>query len=335
MIFSHSTSSSDHSDHEEALSNESQGWFSRLKRGLSKSSSRLTDGISSIFTKRVLDQDLLDQLEELLIMSDMGVTGAQQIISQLARERFNKEITIEEVRAHIAHVVASILDTANNQWLKDPAIEKDRQNPQIVMVCGVNGNGKTTTIGKIAAKWHLDGHKVALVACDTFRAAAVEQLEIWSKRANVPLFKGKEQADPASVAYSGVKEAIEQGATHILIDTAGRLHNKSHLMDELSKIKRVLQKLDPSFPQHVVLVLDATTGQNALSQVKAFTETVSLTGLVVTKLDGTAKAGVMVALHQTTSLPIYAIGVGEGIDDLRAFNAKQFADQLVEPVSNV
>lgn len=300
------------------------GWFSKLKLGLSKSSSKLTAGIAGIFTKRKLDSITLEELEELLISADLGVKTAASITARLAKDRFDKQILPEEVRLAVASEVAKVLAPYSHPLVIDASLK-----PQIILVCGVNGNGKTTTIGKLAKRYKDEGKSVMIAACDTFRAAAVEQLAIWAERADVPLIQGGFQAEPASVAYMACEKAAASKADILLIDTAGRLQNKTNLMDELVKIVRVITKVNPNAPHNTLLVLDATTGQNAKSQVEIFSKMVNLTGLIITKLDGTAKGGIVVALAEQFKLPIHAIGVGEAIDDLRPFEAQAFARGLV------
>jgi len=299
-------------------------WFGRLKAGLSKSSTKISDGITGIFTKRKLDAESILELEEVLIAADIGVATAALITENIARNRFDKEILPDEIKQAVADNIAEILLPYAKPLVVDAAL-----SPQVILVCGVNGNGKTTTIGKLAQQWKMDGKKVMIAACDTFRAAAVSQLEIWAERTGAPLIQGAHEAEPASVAYMALEQAKAAKADVLLIDTAGRLQNKTNLMDELAKIIRVLKKLDPNAPHNTVLVLDATTGQNAHSQVNVFKKMVNLTGIIVTKLDGSAKGGVVVALAKQFELPIHAIGVGEGIDDLRAFDAMSFACSLV------
>lgn len=298
-------------------------FFSRLKQGLSKTSSRISEGISSIVTKRKLDEEMLESLEELLIMADMGAGVAHSIIEDLRKQRFGKEVSEEEIKAFLADHIAALLTPYAIP------LQLAEHTPHIILVIGVNGNGKTTTIGKLALQYKDQGKRVMLAACDTFRAAAVEQLQTWSERADVPLIRGDNGADPASVAYKALERARLEQVDVLMIDTAGRLHNKQNLMEELQKIIRVMQKIDETAPHSVLQVLDATTGQNALTQVKTFQEMVGVNGLIVTKLDGTAKGGVIVALAGQLQLPIHAIGVGEGIEDLQPFSAEQFASQLV------
>ena len=300
------------------------GWFSRLKAGLSRSSSSLTAKIAGVVAKRRLDEATLEELEETLIAADLGVETSALLVKALAKDRYGREVTDLEVREALAAAVAKELEP-----VAEPLPHRARFRPQVVLVCGVNGTGKTTTIGKLANQAVGAGLKVVLAACDTFRAAAVEQLEVWGRRNGVPVIRGKEGADPAGLAFDALERARAEGADLLMIDTAGRLQNKQALMDELGKIVRVLKKVDPEAPHDVVLVLDATTGQNAHNQVEVFKNMVSLTGLIVTKLDGTAKGGVVVALARRFGLPIHAIGVGEAIDDLRSFEAAAFARALL------
>jgi fused signal recognition particle receptor len=300
------------------------GWFSRLKTGLSKSSSRLVDGIAGVFTRRRLDADAIEELEDLLITADLGPVTAARLAGGLAKRRIERDIDADEVRGLLAEDIAEILAPV--------AIEleiKPENRPHIVLVVGVNGTGKTTTIGKLAQQLVSDGKTVMLAAGDTFRAAAIEQLGVWGERTGCPVIARKTGSDASGLIFDAVERARSANADVLLIDTAGRLHNKSNLMAELNKIQRVIQKLDPNAPQNVVLVLDATTGQNAIAQVETFKEMVSVTGLVVTKLDGTAKGGVLVALADRFALPVHAIGVGEGIDDLQPFSARDFARNLM------
>jgi fused signal recognition particle receptor len=303
---------------------ENKSWFSRLKEGLSKTSSQLNDGISYIFTKRKLDGDAVEELEELLIRADLGAKASARIVADFSKGRFNKEISPEEVKSELANRIAAVL--------KPVAIPVDidaKAKPHVMIVVGVNGNGKTTTIGKMAHLLKQGGWSVMLAAGDTFRAAAVEQLQVWGERTGCEVVTGAAQADPASVVYQAYEHAQKAGADVLLIDTAGRLHNKGNLMAELQKIFKVIKKHNPDAPHSVLQVLDATTGQNALAQVDAFKSMVDVTGLVVTKLDGTAKGGVVVALAEKFQLPIHAIGIGEGVNDLRNFEAEDFAKNLL------
>ena len=301
---------------------EKQGWFGRLRQGLSRSSTKLSEGITGIFTKRKLDQATLDELEELLIQADLGVGTAAKLVGAFGKTRFGQEIAPEEVKSALAGEIAKILEP-----VAQPLTPTER--PSVVLVVGVNGSGKTTTIGKLAQLYREDGKKVMLAAGDTFRAAAVEQLQIWGERVGAPVIAKGAGADPAGLAYEALEGARAEGIDILLIDTAGRLHTKSNLMEELRKVIRVLRKLDASAPHHCLLVLDATTGQNALAQVETFKQMVDVTGLVVTKLDGTAKGGVLVAIADKFKLPVHAIGVGEKAGDLRPFSAEAFARGLM------
>ncbi len=302
----------------------SKGWFARLRDGLSKSSRRLVDGISSLFTKRKLDQSTLEELEELLITADLGVATAAKLTQNLAREKFDKEVTGDEVREAFAADIAEILGPVARPLTIDPT-----KKPFVILMVGVNGSGKTTTIGKLAKRFRAEGHSVMLAAGDTFLAAAIEQLRAWGERVGAPVVEKPHGTEAAALAYDAVARAKSEGTDVLLIDTAGRLQNKSLLMDELAKVVRVLKKQDPDAPHATVLVLDGTVGQNAHSQLKVFKEMVDVTGLVVTKLDGSARGGVVVALAETFGLPVHAVGVGESADDLRPFEARQFARSLM------
>jgi fused signal recognition particle receptor len=300
------------------------GFFSRLREGLTRSTQKLTEGISAAFTKRRLDDTALEELEEVLISADLGTEVARQVIENFHRTRFGKEVTGEEIRQALAEEIAAILAPVAQPLRLDPT-----KQPHVVLVVGVNGTGKTTTIGKLAQSYREHGLRPVLVAGDTFRAAAVEQLQIWGERVGAAVIAGGPGADAAGLAFEALTRAKAEGADVLLIDTAGRLHNKSVLMDELRKIIRVLRKQDATAPHSVLLVLDATTGQNALQQVRVFKEMVDVTGLVVTKLDGSARGGIVVALAETFGLPVHAVGVGEGAHDLRPFDAAEFAQGLV------
>lgn len=303
------------------------GWFQRLKQGLAKTSAKLTDGVQGIFTgRRRLDDAALEELEDLLITADLGPATAAKLTAELARNRFDKEVSGEEVREAFSASIADIL--APTAVPLDAGHDPARK-PHVVLVVGVNGSGKTTTIGKLAHQLRGEGKSVMLCAGDTFRAAAIEQLQIWGERVGAPVVARATGADAAGLAFDAYKQAQEAGSDVLLIDTAGRLHNKKDLMDELSKIVRVLRKLDENTPHDIVMVLDATVGQNALQQVQVFRELVSVTGLVVTKLDGTAKAGVLVALAEKFGLPVHAVGVGETAEDLRPFKADDYARSLM------
>ena len=306
------------------MSDAKGGWFSRLKQGLARSSAKLGDGIAGIFTKRRLDDATLGELEELLIGSDLGVGLATEATETLRRTRFNQEVSPEEVRASLAEDIARRLEPA----AKPLAIDHTAL-PFVMLVVGVNGSGKTTTIGKLAKQFRDNGWSVLIAAGDTFRAAAVEQLQIWGKRTGVPVVAKETGADAAGLAFEAVERARREGTDVLLIDTAGRLHNKSDLMAELQKIVRAIKKAAPAAPQSVLLVLDATVGQNAHQQVDIFRSMVGVTGLAMTKLDGTARGGVLVPIAEKFGLPIHFIGVGEGAADLRPFDAHAFARGLV------
>ncbi|PPQ31345.1 signal recognition particle-docking protein FtsY [Rhodopila globiformis] len=300
------------------------GFFSKLKDGLSRSSQKLSGGISAVFTRRKLDDEALEELEDLLISADLGTTLSSRIIAQFRRSRFGKEVTDAEIKQSLAEEISETLKPVAKPFVLNPALK-----PHVVLVVGVNGTGKTTTIGKMAQWFHEQGKKPVMVAGDTFRAAAVEQLQIWGQRTNTPVVAGGKNADSAGLAFDGLTQAKSLGADVLLIDTAGRLHNKAALMDELAKMIRVLRKQDETAPHSVLLVLDATTGQNAIQQVKVFREMVAVTGLVVTKLDGSARGGIVVALAEEFGLPVHAVGVGEQAGDLRPFDAMDYARGLV------
>jgi fused signal recognition particle receptor len=300
------------------------GWLQRLKSGLSRSSGKIGDGITGIFTKRKLDEAALEELEELLITADLGVTTAAKLTANLARSKFDKDVSPEEVRRALADDIAGLLAPVARPLELDPA-----KKPNVVLVVGVNGSGKTTTIGKLARLYGDQGLKVMIAAGDTFRAAAIEQLQIWGERAGCPVVAKAPGADAAGLAYEALERARSEASDLLLIDTAGRLHNKADLMAELTKILRVLRKLDPDAPQACLLVLDATIGQNAHAQVETFKALVEVSGLVVTKLDGSARGGVLVALAERFGLPVHAIGIGEQAEDLRPFAAPDFARSLM------
>ena len=332
-------------------------FFTKLKERMFKSSARLDEGIEAAVAKaapetqpettaeapearpgligrllgggapadvqrRVLDDAMLEQLEDVLIQADMGVDTAQRVIANLAEGRFGKRLSTGEIKAGLAAEIARIMEPVARPLPLYPT------KPQVVLVVGVNGSGKTTTIGKLASQFRAAGKSVMIAAGDTFRAAAVEQLQIWGQRAGVPVLTAPEGSDPASLAFDAMTQAQDQGVDLLMIDTAGRLQNRADLMEELSKIVRVIRKKDPDAPHNTLLVLDATTGQNALLQVEIFRKLADVTGLVMTKLDGTAKGGVLVALADKFGLPIHAIGVGEQIDDLQPFDPEEFAAAL-------
>jgi fused signal recognition particle receptor len=300
------------------------GFFSRLKEGLTRSTQKLSEGIATVFKKRRLDDAALEELEEVLIAADLGTEVARRVIAGFRRSRFGSEVTDAEIKETLAEEIAAVLRPVAQSLRLDPA-----KRPHVVLVVGVNGVGKTTTIGKLAQNFREQGLRVVLVAGDTFRAAAVEQLQIWGERVGAPVIAGGPNADSAGLAFDALTRATADGADVLLIDTAGRLHNKAALMDELRKIIRVLRKQDETAPHSVLLVLDATTGQNAVQQVRVFKEIVDVTGLVVTKLDGSARGGIVVALAETFGLPVHAVGVGEKAGDLRPFDAEDFARGLV------
>lgn len=300
------------------------GFFSRLKEGLARSTAKLTESITAVVSRRKLDDAALEELEDALIAADLGTDVARDIIGEFRRTRFGREVSDEEVRASLAGEIATVLAPVALPLALDRT-----KRPFVILVVGVNGTGKTTTIGKMAQQYREQGLRPVLVAGDTFRAAAVEQLQIWGERTGAPVIAGAAEADPAGLAFNALTRAQAEGADVLLIDTAGRLHNKAALMEELRKIIRVLRKQDETAPHAVLLVLDATTGQNALAQVEVFREMVEVTGLVVTKLDGSARGGIVVALARAFGLPVVAVGVGEQAGDLRPFDAADFARGLV------
>jgi fused signal recognition particle receptor len=299
------------------------GMFARLKAGLTRTATVLSTGLTGLLTKKRLDAETIQSLEEALIRADLGSDLARRLSSEIAEGRYDAEISEAEIRDHLATAIARVLQRSARPFIVD-----DAQKPFVVLVAGVNGTGKTTTIGKLAAKLRNQGRRVTLAAGDTFRAAAIEQLKIWGERADAAVIARAPGADAAGLAFEALERAKQEKSDVLLIDTAGRLQNKAGLMAELQKISRVLKKLDPDAPHAALLVLDATTGQNAISQVEAFQAAMPLTGLVMTKLDGTAKGGILVALADRFALPIHFIGVGEDIDDLQAFDAPSFARAL-------
>ena len=300
------------------------GFFSKLSTGLSKSSSKLGASLTGSFNRRKLDDDALEELEDLLITSDLGARVAAKVTSNLAKTRFDKDVTDDEIRFALAEEIESIMKP------REQVVDfSDGPRPRVVLFVGVNGSGKTTTIGKIASKLKEQGAKALLVAGDTFRAAAIEQLTVWGERAGIPVLSKPTGADAAGLVYEAIEKAKAEDLDLVLVDTAGRLQNKAELMSELAKIVRVTRKLDPDAPHDVILVLDATVGQNALSQVEAFRHTAEVSGIVMTKLDGTAKGGVLVAIAEAHDLPIHFIGVGEKAEDLQPFSAEAYAKALV------
>ena len=303
--------------------NAGRGWLARLRAGLTKTSSQLHDGIGAIFSGKNIDKTTISELEDLLITADLGVATAAQLTQNLAARRFDGAADADAVRAALASDIAAVLAPVARPLALGTA------RPHVVLVVGVNGTGKTTTIGKLAYLLGSAGARVMLAAGDTFRAAAIEQLQLWGERTDSEVVAHEAGADPAAVAYDALARARDTGADALLVDTAGRLHNKADLMAELQKVIRVLRKLDPAAPHDCLLVLDATTGQNAHAQVETFRDLVEVTGIVVTKLDGTARGGVIVGLADRYGLPIHAVGVGEGVDDLHDFDAREFADSLL------
>ena len=295
------------------------GWFSRLSEGLSKSSRSITGSITSIFTKKKLDKATLQDLEDVLLQADLGLPMAERIVREVATGRYDKEIDPEEVKRILAAEVAQVLKPV------EVPFRFGAEKPFIILVVGVNGAGKTTTIGKLGAIARAEGHKVMFAACDTFRAAAIEQLNVWGGRIGAKVMSRPTGADASGLAFDAIAEARADGTDILFIDTAGRLQNKQYLMDELDKIVRVIRKQDEAAPHAVLLVLDATTGQNAMAQADIFTKVAGVTGLIMTKLDGTARGGILVAIAERFKIPVHAIGVGEKIEDLQPFDAEGFA----------
>jgi fused signal recognition particle receptor len=297
--------------------------FQRMKEGLTRSTKSLSDGITGIFTKKKLDAATLEELEELLIAADLGLDAAAAVTEAVGKDRYDKEVSPEEIRVILASEIAKVLKPVEH-----PLEIDGTKKPFVILMAGVNGAGKTTTIGKIGAKLKAEGKSVMLAAGDTFRAAAVEQLKVWGSRIGAPVCSTKVGGDAAGLAYEALARAKEEGTDVLMIDTAGRLQNKADLMAELEKVIRVMRKLDAEAPHAALLVLDATTGQNAVNQVEIFGKVAGITGLVVTKLDGTARGGILVAIARKFGLPVHMIGVGEGIDDLQTFNAEAYAKAI-------
>ena len=295
-------------------------WWRRLSAGLKRTSSSLGSAVADLVTKRKLDRAMLEEIEDVLVRADLGTEVAARIAEAVGKGRYDKAISADEVKDVVATEVEKVLAPVAKPLEIDAA-----RAPFVILVVGVNGSGKTTTIGKLASKLAAEGRKVMLAAGDTFRAAAIEQLKIWGSRVGAPVIAREQGADAAGLAFDALQGAKTQGSDVLLIDTAGRLQNKTELMNELEKVVRVMRKVDASAPHAVLLVLDATVGQNALSQVEAFQRTAGVTGLVMTKLDGTARGGILVALAEKFKLPVHFIGVGEGVDDLSPFAAKDFA----------
>lgn len=298
-------------------------FWQKLGLGLKKSSDKISGGLTDIFSKKKLDSASLAELEDLLLISDMGVKATNALLADFAAQKQDKDITDVEIRRLLAEKIEDILKPCEQEFSVESA------KPYVILMVGVNGAGKTTTIGKLAAKLQAQGKKVSFIAGDTFRAAAVEQLKIWADRLNISVFRGADGCDSAGLCYDGLQQAIKNGDDVVFIDTAGRLQNKNGLMDELKKIVRVMQKVIPEAPHKVLLTIDATTGQNAISQIQIFKDISGVNGLVVTKLDGSAKGGIIVAAAEEFALPVYFIGVGEQIEDLDSFNAHDYANALL------
>ena len=300
------------------------GFFDKLKQGLTKTKESINGKINNVFSNfRKVDEEFLEELEEALIMSDIGIDTSTKIISNLRDKMKKEKIEDEEqVKQALREEIEKILEISDNSL-------KLETKPSVILVIGVNGVGKTTSIGKMAARLSRDGKKVVVAAADTFRAAAVEQLEIWAKRAGAEIVKREEGIDPASVVYDAIKKTKENGADILIVDTAGRLHNKKYLMDELNKIQKVINKEMPDSDKEVLLVIDGTTGQNAIQQVKAFKQEADITGIVLTKLDGTAKGGVVIGIVEENKIPVKFIGVGEQIDDMEIFNSEDFVKAII------
>ena len=302
------------------------GIFDKFKIGFKKSASSFTSGLRDIIIKKEIDDKTLDQIEEYLIQSDVGLIAAEEIKKIIAQEKINpKKDTLSEVNIILRNYITNLMKP-----LENTNFFKKKNKLNVILVSGVNGAGKTTTIGKIGKILKSNGNKVMFSACDTFRAAAIEQLENWANKIDIKITKSNQGSDPASVAYKAVEEALKNNFNHVLIDTAGRLQNKKNLMEEYKKIASVTKKIDPNAPHDVILVLDATSGQNIINQVEEFNKIIPITGLIMTKLDGTAKGGILLALAKKYKLPIIALGLGEKIDDLQIFNADKFAEAFIQ-----
>lgn len=305
-----------------------QNWFQRLASGLKRSSDQLTTNITSVFTKKNLDAAMLEDLEDILIQSDFGLEMASQVTETLRRDRFDRDISAEEVREVLAGEIVKVLDP-----VAQPLVIDAGKKPFVILMIGVNGSGKTTTIGKLASLYSAEGKKVMLAAGDTFRAAAIEQLQVWGQRTGAPVVAKPAGSDASGLAFEAVERATAEGSDVLIIDTAGRLQNRDELMSELEKIIRVIRKVDATAPHATLLTLDATTGQNALNQVEIFGKRAGVTGIVMTKLDGTARGGILVAIARKFGLPVHFIGVGEGVDNIEPFAARDFAEAIAGKTS--
>ncbi len=298
-------------------------WLKKLTSGLSKTSARVTSSLSSLLGRSSIDASSIEEVEDALISADLGTAAAARLAERVRRHKFDGEVTAEALAGALADGITEILEP-----VATPLVPQPGDRPHVVLLVGVNGSGKTTTAGKLAQQWRQEGKSVMLAAGDTFRAAAIEQLQIWGERTGTEVIAGAQGGDAAALAYQALERARAQGTDVLIIDTAGRLQNRTELMDELAKIVRVIRKLDEAAPHDSVIVLDGTVGQNALSQVSAFQDIADVSGLIVTKLDGSAKGGVVIALAEKFQLPVHAVGVGEGADDLQPFEARDFANAL-------
>ena len=298
-------------------------WLQKLKNGLGKTSAKVTGQLSSLLGRSKIDAASLEEVEDALIAADLGTQSAMRLAASMRKYKFDGLVTSEPLAAALSDGITEILEP-----VAVPIVLRDDAKPHVILLVGVNGSGKTTTAGKLAQQWRSEGKSVMLAAGDTFRAAAIEQLQIWGERTGTEVIAGSQGGDAAALAYTAMEKAAATGTDVLIIDTAGRLQNRAELMDELAKIVRVIRKLDDSAPHDSIIVLDGTVGQNAISQVKAFREVADVTGLIVTKLDGSAKGGIVIALAEEFGIPVHAVGVGEGADDLQAFTARDFANAL-------
>ena len=298
-------------------------WLQKLKNGLGKTSAKVTGQLSSLLGRSKIDAASLEEVEDALIAADLGTQSAMRLAASMRKYKFDGPVTSESLAAALSDGITEILEP-----VAVPIVLRDDARPHVILLVGVNGSGKTTTAGKLAQQWRSEGKSVMLAAGDTFRAAAIEQLQIWGERTGTEVIAGSQGGDAAALAYTAMEKAAATGTDVLIIDTAGRLQNRAELMDEFAKIVRVIRKLDDSAPHDSIIVLDGTVGQNAISQVKAFREVADVTGLIVTKLDGSAKGGIVIALAEEFGIPVHAVGVGEGADDLQAFTARDFANAL-------